>query len=337
MRIEEFCRNLIQISDTVYFLYNLFCATPVYKKIIAKKIKNRLEYLKNRNEIKFMIETTSVCNAKCVFCVYPTMKRKHAAMSDETFSTIVERIKTEDITPLCFDLFMIGEPFLDKKIFERIRILKTTFPNAKVNITSNFSSVDKDVIDQLIASKTDFVNISLNASDGRKYKAVMGLDYEKTVENVKLLIAERDRNKSDLRIGVSMVVYDDTSMKDVWKFFAKWAFKTDTLRFQRAATWGSKVKVKKLMSRMSFKNLYPCNELFERFPILSNGDFALCCQDAEGIVKLNVHETPVLTAWHSAVFEKMREINLGDELRSSDMCKDCFATNSNGANWLFPH
>ena len=334
MKIQELARNLIEINTFCSWVYDVFCSTLFYKNFINKKIKNRLEYINNHKNLKFIIETTSICNAKCAFCPYSTMDRQHIPMSDEIFNKIIERLKEEQIKPVLFDLFLIGEPFLDKKIFERIKILKEDFPDVPVNITSNFNICDEEIINKIITSDINLIYISLNAVNEKKYKELMGLDYKKTVKNINNLIKSKKKYKKNLKINLSMVLYEEDSFLDKLKFFFSWVFKVDSLRFQRAVTWHNKIKIKNTISKKE-KILYPCNDLFERIPILSNGDFALCCQDSEGMINLNIMDTGIIQAWNSNVYSKIRKIHLDKELNDFELCKNCFGTNSNGANWIF--
>ncbi|MBR1908776.1 radical SAM protein [bacterium] len=334
MKIQELARNLIETNNICSAIYDFICSKKIYKIFINKKIQNRLQYNNSHKNMKFMIETTSVCNAKCVFCPYTKMERQHFPMSDEIFNKIITRIKEENINPVLFDLFFIGEPFLDKKIFERIKILKLNFPNTPINITSNFNTCNEEIINKIIEADINLINISLNAVDEEKYKTTMGLDYKKTVKNIKNLIKAKKKQKNKLKINLSMVLYDENKFSDVIKFFFYWVFKVESLRFQRAVTWANKVEVKNFISK-SRKKLYPCNDLFERIPILSNGDFALCCQDSEGMIKRNILDTKIMEAWNSEVYSKIRKIHLNEDLKNFDLCKDCFGTNSNGANWIF--
>lgn len=332
MTIAEFCRNLIEISSFCSRAYDFVASRKICKAFINKKIQQRLAYLQTHKHMRFMIETTGVCNAKCVFCPYKDMKRPHIPMSDEIFNKIIHQIKVENIYPEAFDLFMIGEPFLDKKIFERIRQLKAEFPDSRINITSNFSVSDDSIVKQIVAADIDFINISLNAVTSQRYKQVMGLDYNRTIANINNLITQK---KSKLRVSLSMVIYNDEKLTDIIKFFFKWAFKADSIRFQRAVTWANQINVSRLLGDHPKKILYPCNDLFERMPILSNGDFALCCQDAEGMIHKNIQTDSIWEAWKSEPYEKIRKIHLGTSLKNFDMCKNCFGTNSNGANCFF--
>lgn len=333
MKFTEFSRNLIQCSNFVSVIYDFICSFNLYKKFVKKKINKRIEYLKTHKEIKFMIELTSVCNAKCVFCPYLSMKRDKKNMSDEIFFKIADRIKAEKITPVYFELWNIGEPFLDKKIFERIKFLKTAFPKVPVRISSNFEILDLDMIEKILDNDVDFINISLNAIDKETYRNIMGLDYDRVIENINALINLKKKKNKKTRICLSMILYN-TKFYDTVKFLLKYSFKVDTIRLQRAADWKSKINNKSKIYKDT-RNLYPCNEIWEKIPILSNGEYALCCQDSEGFGKMNVLDVPVIKAFNSEFYSKTREIHLNGNLQGFEQCKNCFGINSNGANWIF--
>lgn len=333
MKFTEFSRNLIQCSSLISSLYDFCCSFNLYKKFVNNKIKQRIEYLKTHKEIKFMLEITSVCNAKCSFCPYSTMKREKKRMSDDIFFKITERIKQENIVPVSFDLWNIGEPFLDNTIFERIKILKENFPKVPIHITSNFEIVDNNTIEQLLDCDIDFINISLNATNKEAYYDIMKLDYDKTIKNIDSLIKYKKQKNKNLRISLSMILYN-TKILEVLKFLFKYFFKVDTIKFQKATNWMKEVNIDSAIYKAKRK-MYPCNEIWERLPILSNGEYALCCQDAEGLSKINVLDVPILEAYNSEFYRKTREIHLSGNLKNFEICNNCFGINSNGANWIF--
>jgi len=60
------------------------------------------------------IESTNICNAKCVFCPRDDMHRKQGVMSLELFKKIVDECATLGITHVRVHNY--GEPFLDRHI-----------------------------------------------------------------------------------------------------------------------------------------------------------------------------------------------------------------------------
>lgn len=87
------------------------------------------------------IETSSVCNSKCVMCAYPNTKRPKQFMSDDLFNKIAADSRESQIKWV--NLQFYGEPLLDKKILERIRFLKSY--KIKVKFNSNASVLSSDL------------------------------------------------------------------------------------------------------------------------------------------------------------------------------------------------
>ena len=242
-----------------------------------KRVARRIDYVQQSGCYAVMIETSSVCNASCVFCPNKKMERKQGVMSDEVFDVVVERLRRERIAPPLIDLFDVGEPLLDKSLFSRVRILKAAFPAAGVRTTTNFSLADERVVGEVLSSGLDSIHISLNASNRESYERIMGLHWDRTLRNVDDLIERRNASKSPLKIVLRMVLCQDNP-KEERAFVRKWSGKVDSLLLQRAVDWGGNVEV--ASPYPTSMRLYPCNDLFERIVILSSGDMALCCQDS---------------------------------------------------------
>ena len=128
-----------------------------------------------KRQFWFFIETTSFCNARCEFCINPKLKREKCFMSDEVFETILSRIREERITPTGFCMHLNGEPLLDPKIIERINRVGELFPEATIEMTSNFALATDAIIKDLINSKLGTLRISLNAADEEAYNKRMHL------------------------------------------------------------------------------------------------------------------------------------------------------------------
>lgn len=276
-----------------------------------------------------MIELSSVCNGRCYFCPHPTMDRDKRIMDEDLFEVIISRLLEEKIKPPLIDLFCVGEPLTDKHLFCRIRRLKCVFPSSKVRITSNFALANPNIIDQLLDSGLDMIQISLNAASKEAHFAIMGLDYDKTVGNIEMLLEKRQAARNPLYITLSFV-HCEKNQAEAAEFMRMWEKKVDRIAFQRAVDWGGLVNIKGSYTGSP----YPCNDLFERIVILSNGEFSLCCQDHRGIIGSNVRDTSILGAFNSEPFEKFREVHLNGDIFSLQMCRNCFGCYSNGTNWL---
>ena len=78
------------------------------------------------------LETTNICNARCVFCPNTRMRRKKQVMTQEVFTSILRVIKEERIPVKRFILHLNGEPLTDKNLIDRIRTIQQEFPSVAI-------------------------------------------------------------------------------------------------------------------------------------------------------------------------------------------------------------
>ena len=82
------------------------------------------------------IETVNICNNDCVICPYSLQTRRRHAMPMEVFEKVVADYGAigggqVTLTP------MVGEVFLDKRLAERLRILRPHRSVTRVSAISN--------------------------------------------------------------------------------------------------------------------------------------------------------------------------------------------------------
>lgn len=274
-------------------------------------------FWKERN-YEVQIETTSYCNAKCNFCPNVSLKRKKNIMSDEVFEKILDRIEEEKINVTTFILHLNGEPLIDSKIFDRIRTIKDRFPKGtRVRFTTNFSLADTEIIEKIFECGLDEITCSLNSIDAEEYKDIMGLEYDKTINNIKHLLQSKEEKKSNLKINLSIVETKDN--KNEVELFRKMYGDKANIRVMQLGEWvGSNSQVEKNNS----KNKGVCSILYRTVNILSNGNYALCCFDAEGIIGKNIMDTSIKEAWKTGVYDEIRQYHLKNG-RSNRECMNC--------------
>lgn len=273
--------------------------------------------MNNENRYRIMIETTNICNAKCEFCANATLKREKMVMSDEIFNLIVERIEDENINVEQFILHLNGEPFTDSKLIKRIRLLKEKYENVPIRFATNFSLPDENTIDDLLESGLDSITISMNAITEESYRAIMGLNYRKTLKNLEYLLEKKREKHHNIEICLSIV--DLGNIEDINQFEKKYSSVAD-VRIMHLGKWIGKEKHEKLLENRN--NYGKCPDLWQQICILSNGDFAICSFDCEGHIGINIKNTPILKAFYSDSYEKLRkhQIKFG---RKGSICENC--------------
>lgn len=134
------------------------------------------------------IETTGRCSARCVFCPHKQSSRRYTDMDDELFELIVRQLK-DITTPFTVVPFKLGEPLLDRKLFPRLRYIEQELPLANLEIYSNLNYLPPNFISDLATLErvNEFV-VSLNYCTSHEYEANMGLNFERTINNLNTLI-----------------------------------------------------------------------------------------------------------------------------------------------------
>jgi uncharacterized Fe-S cluster-containing radical SAM superfamily protein len=331
MQILESVRNLVEGSRVAERAYNTLASFPGYRSMVVRSVHRRIETVRRERCYSIMLELSSICNARCLFCPYSNMKREKRVMSDELFDVIVSRLLEERIFPPKIDLFDVGEPLVDRNLFSRARRLRVLFPAAQICLTSNFGLATPAMIDEIVSCGLNSIRISLNAASPDTYHEIMGLDYRKTVRNIEMLLEKRRSQKSSLSIILSMVICDQ-NQDQTRSFIRTWARRVDSVTLQRTHEWTGAVTVSPSYAPV---RLYPCNDLFERITFLSNGELAICCTDSEGSVGKNVFDTPILEAFDSESFIRLRDVHLHGDISSLVGCRNCFGVHSNGGSWIF--
>ena len=114
-----------------------FCKNLLYKAQIKQ-----MRELTREAPLFLEVETTNFCNASCIFCSYPDMKRKKGVMSLQMFQKVVDDYVQMGGGPVSLTP-LEGEPLLDPILLERLEILKKYPEMQQVVVTTNGIALDK--------------------------------------------------------------------------------------------------------------------------------------------------------------------------------------------------
>ncbi|MCU1263517.1 MAG: Radical domain protein, partial [Bryobacterales bacterium] len=113
---------------TLYFVCGAGFSLPFDPRQLPRmpRIWNRWKllhgYLTGRTRlnalpVEYIVETTAKCNLYCPMCPRETHKQPKADMEDEIFQRLVQESGSSAEHMM---LIGLGEPFMDRKIFDRI-------------------------------------------------------------------------------------------------------------------------------------------------------------------------------------------------------------------------
>ena len=145
------------------------------------------------------LETTNRCDSKCQTCIRTFRSLEPPA--DLTLEQV--KVITEQFSVLeRVVLHGIGEPLLNREIFEIVAYLKTRA--ATVLFNSDAISLTATRALRLIQSGLDEYRVSLDAATRQTYRRLRGVDqFDRVVANVRRLVQlERGRNRSAPRVSL---------------------------------------------------------------------------------------------------------------------------------------
>jgi len=160
---------------------------------LRKLVVNGLDVLRclptaNR-PARLQLESSAVCNLRCVMCTYETMKRKRGLLSLDNFKYIYDQV-----VPPYLDLTGFGEPFMNRDIFEMIRYAKARGSIVKIN--TNGTVLDNEIRKGIISSGLDFLAISIDSPRKQDYEKIrVNADFDEMVRDTKALVRERRRSR----------------------------------------------------------------------------------------------------------------------------------------------
>lgn len=265
------------------------------------------------------IETFAKCNASCKFCPHVSIERKGQKLPSELFYKIIDELSASEMVnrDLLFVLARVNEPFLDNRIYDYYKYIYERMPKALVGCFSNGSALnDKNQRKLEAARNIAWAHISLNEYRDDRYRALMGLNFRKTVANLHML---HDRVRSgSIQFPVHLSRVEDGSPDD--GEFIKWCnseFPAFVAKCTPRGDWLGAVRTK--TSPIPDAG---CGQWYN-LNILANGRDAFCCIDANGEFGLgmDVRRHHILDIYNHPIRREMRERVL---LRSQiENCRTC--------------
>jgi sulfatase maturation enzyme AslB (radical SAM superfamily) len=261
--------------------------------------------------MNIQLETVGRCNANCTFCPHEELDRKFDEMSDTLFRKIVEEAATIPATnPLNFYLNVINEPFMDKKIFPRIRMINELIPHATLGFYTNLNVMPRNFFDEMrTLRQITSINVSFNAANETEYEATMRIDFKRTVANIRKFLTEnRDRSLLKGPIYLSRIASHDARdaafTSQCHELFPDFTNGVDYVpAVKRRANWLGEVSGDQTPTPVRL----PCMQ-WVNISVFCDGTVPHCCMDAKGEHAFgNLKDRSLLEIYNSPKFRVLRE------------------------------
>ena len=269
------------------------------------------------------IESTNICNAKCVFCPRDEMHRRQGVMSFDLFKKIVDECAELGITHVRVHNY--GEPFIDRRLVEKVRYAKGKGIQ-EVGMISNGSLITEEVARGMIEAGLDAINISVDAGGREVFESTrIGLKYDKVIDNVERLVrlrAELGRRRPKLIL--SFVRQNNSA--DEQAFIEHWKAIADKIHITDLHNWAG------TLNRESGVN-YPCYRPWLTFTVLWDGRVSLCCADFDGRTVLgDLNSSTIQEVWNAEPYRNVRRVHL--ESGGPDICRSCDLPRKDSPLWV---
>lgn len=289
-------------------------------------------YLKNVLPLQYpfsmQAEVTRYCNFKCIYCVHSSEKLKYKPiMSIDLFNKFLEgfdktmRLKT-------FTFSGIGEPLLNKNIFQMIKNVKNY--SDKVILISNGALLIPEVTDKLISSGLDEIRISLQGLNSDEYKKTCGynIDFQEFLHNLDYLYKNKKQCEVIFKIA-DIVINTEKKKKTLYQIFSN---KCDFITIQSICPLHNEIDYTKIKDNYSetiyqdnkLREVKVCPQPFYSMQLMADGKIRPCCMlEPECFEIGDINENTIIEIWNGDKLNYLRKLHLLGESKKINSCENC--------------
>ena len=326
-----------------------------YRVAQAEEIVRELESLRGKEPRVFNIETTNYCNMRCVMCPRTTlMTRKNIWIQDETFLKIIDQVRPHSAEDLdhfwdfvereygasadepsentfyfrvvsrCVILHGYGEPLLDKKIVERVRIcsergIPTYFSCVPANLTV------KRAQDIMEAGLTVF-KFSIDALDDDWQKKIRGkknnfhASYQTILDIIEL---KKRKGYPTLLVPTMIALSEENDSPEMHRRFLNLWKGKDVFAYIKSQDNRWLYEEDETMENRSHYASQYCEYPWTSLTVMADGSVVPCTQDYDTEMILgNVNEQSLEEIWNGETYRKFRSMHVTGQFPKGHKCNE---------------
>ncbi len=163
-------------------------------------------YLRKRERVpalpvEYIVETTAKCNLYCPMCPRETHKQPKEDMADEIFERLVDGAAH---TGEHMMLIGLGEPFMDRKIFDRIEYCERH--NVSTLLSTNGTFLDEKASAKILDTPLAHFTLSFDGASKETFEHYRkGARFEKVRDNFVRFARMKHERGSKMQVVVQMV------------------------------------------------------------------------------------------------------------------------------------
>lgn len=287
-----------------------------------------------------LIETSSLCNAKCIYCAHsqkddPVFKGN---MSMDIFYKILQDVKEFPHKIKLFEMFGYGEPLCNPRLAEMISIARKADVVDKIAFTTNGLLFNKENSEALIKSGVDIIRISLQGLDADTYYKTCGvkINMQDFISNLKYLY--QIRGNCSIRIKIADVALKEDNGKE--KLMNMFGSMADSVFIEHILPMFSDVAYQDIDEKINTNTLngredvkqssvnVVCHRPFYRLRVAANGLVtAACCDTPHDFCYGDIMHQSLKELWNGKKHEALLKMQLKGNRFSNPICKNCVLPN----------
>jgi radical SAM protein with 4Fe4S-binding SPASM domain len=255
-------------------------------------------------------------------CPRETHKQPKEDMTSEIFERLV---RESGGTAEHMMLIGLGEPFMDRNIFDRIEYCARH--NISTLLSTNGTFLDEKTSARLLDTPLEHITLSFDGATKESFEYYRkGAKFEKVRDNFVRFARMKKERGANVQVVVQMVRMQRNA-SEVGDFVRFWSGVAgiDQVRIKEDET--NLLQPEAGHAAADWK--YPCHYLW-RGPmyVKHNGDVYPCCQSymLDGKPVGNIGQQPLEDIWNSAAMVEMRRLHVQRRAGEIDICSRCCTT-----------
>jgi radical SAM protein with 4Fe4S-binding SPASM domain len=269
--------------------------------------------------VEYIVETTAKCNLYCPMCPRETHKQPKEDMNDQIFERLVGGAA---LTGEHMMLIGLGEPFMDRKIFDRIEFCEKH--GVATLLSTNGTFLDEAMAGRLLDSRLRHITLSFDGASKETFEHYRkGARFEKVRDNFVRFCRMKHARGAKLQIVVQMVRMPGNAHEvDDFRRFWSGIEGVDQVRVKEDET--NLVQPEKQSRATAIKRR--CHYLWRgAMYVKHDGRVFPCCQSysLDGAPVGDLREQLLEEIFNSGEMQRLRRAHAEGRAAEIDMCSRC--------------
>lgn len=294
------------------------------RKLLGGSYLRRAEVSDGR-PVYLVVESTGICNLKCIMCPTPAIGRPKQHMS----MALYEKILAEASGSVEFMwLHGYGEPLINKNIYSMIRQAEEA--GIRTGISTNATLLDEKACQALFDSRLSLLLLCLDGATKETFERIrVGANFDEVTANIARFAAMKRARRSDLKVTLQMINMT-ANQTEQQAFLKRWADEgLDSVQAKDLVVWanydGGSVQIAPPPAPAPGSL---CCDPWVGFIVLADGTAIPCCNDYAATMPLgNLSEQTLAEIWNGEPIRALRRrLRHGKSAWEGTLCKGCAYT-----------